>query len=119
MEGMEGGRRIPISEGFYIYFSSDGRAMFHGRKDFLVLDAVEHWLNANKNDCDYQLVTEWVEQRKRQMADDVERQRIRAKRKEINDSVDRAARGTRLDKDLVEIVRSTELAAKGIPPKED
>src|SRR5258708_36473119 len=116
---MESGRRLPICQGFYIKFSKSGHALNQGLEESEVLPAVIRWLQTHEGNKDYQLVEEWVQQKTKQVEEDLEVQRTRAKRQEINNSVDNAARGSKLNKDLIELVRIVTFQAKGISPKEE
>jgi hypothetical protein len=63
-----------------------------------------------------QFVEKWVEQKKKQVEEDVWEHKIRVKRGELSDSVDGAARESGLrDRDLIELVRAQTFKANGIP----
>jgi len=118
---MDSERRVPISKGFYIQMSADGHALHHGCDESMVLEAVESWLQRNKDHKDFALVESWLQQKIEQMKEDILRQYTRAQREEINKIFDKSARqsGLRDNKKLVELLREAAFKASGIPPKED
>jgi hypothetical protein len=112
---MDKRERIPISAGFYITFSKDGRSLSAGREESQVLPQVMFWLGMHDGDENYQLVEKWVEQKKKQVEEDVREHKIRLKREELSDSVDRAARESGLrDRRLIELVRAQTFKTNGI-----
>ena len=62
--------RIPISEGFYIGFSKDGRAISRGREETEVLPGVLFWFRRNEGGQNYQLVEKWIQQKMKQIEED-------------------------------------------------
>lgn len=111
--------RIPISEGFYIGFSKDGRAISRGREEPEVLPGALFWLRRNEGGQNYQLVEKWIQQKTKQIEEDADVQNIRVRRQEINDAVDKAARESALrDPNLIELVRTATFEANGIPQNE-
>ncbi len=112
--------RIPISSGFYIQFSKDGRAISAGLEESQVLPQVQFWLYAHQGEENYERVQQWYTQKSKQIEEDVQKQQIRAKREQIIDSVERAACESGLrDRKLIDLVRAETLKAHGIPQDED
>ena len=115
---MDSERRVPISEGFYIQLLKDGYAHHHGCDESVVLETVESWLRRNKDHKDFALVDSWLQQKIKQMKDDILVQYTRAQREAINETVDKNMRG-QPDKKIVEVVREKAFEVRGISPKED
>jgi len=108
------GERIPIATGFFIELNN-GRAINRSREESEVLPMVLFWLRTHPGDERYNLVEQWVEQKEKQIEDDVRERRINAKRDEISAVVDRAARESKLrDRELIEIVRTEVLKIHGL-----
>jgi hypothetical protein len=116
---MNSERRVPISEGFYIQLSTEGHALHRGCDESVVLPRVESWLQRNKDHNNFALVEQWLEQKIKQMQEDILGQYTRAQREEINEIVDKSARQSRLSKNLTELVREQAFKIRGISPKED
>lgn len=117
---MDSNSRIPISEGFHIYFSKDGRALSRGLEESLVLPSVLFWLRTHKGKENYLSVEKWVGQKTKQLEAETLRQQRHTTRAEINRSVDRAARESVLhDKELTELVRTEIFRLRGISEFED
>ena len=108
--------RIPISTGFHIRFSKDGRALSAGREETQVLPEVRFWLYAHQGHENYGRVQQWCTQKENQIKEDMQDQQVVVRRKQLNEAVDRAARESGLrDKRLIELVRAETFKAHGIP----
>jgi hypothetical protein len=118
---MNSERRVPISKGFYIQLSKDGHALHRGHDESVVLQTVESWLQRNKDHKDFALVEQRVQQKRKQLQEDILVQYTRAQREAINEMVDKNAResGLRNKKKLIELVREHAFKVRGISPKED
>lgn len=116
---MHSERRVPISEGFYIQLSPDGHALHRGCNESEVLQAVESWLQRNKDHKDFALAEQWLQQKIKQMKDDFLVQYTRATREVVNEIIDKGAHRSGLSKGLTELLREHALKARGISPKED
>ena len=112
-------RQVPISQGFYIQFSPDGHAFHRGCDESEVLQRVESWLQRHKDHKDCTLVESWLQQKVKQMQEDILVQYTRAQRKAINEIVEKNARKSGLSKKLTELVREHTFKLNGISPKED
>ncbi|HWQ52256.1 MAG TPA: hypothetical protein VN442_01140 [Bryobacteraceae bacterium] len=113
--------RVPISVGFSISFSIDGRALSQGKTVEVAIDFLESWMPTHVDDVKYALVEEWIRQAQKQIEEDRQLQKTRKKREEINASVDKALRENpeKLGKELSDIARRTTLEAHGILPEDD
>lgn len=113
-------QRIPISAGFFVYFSKDGRALSGGREEPLVLPEVLFWLRTHEGDANYESVEKWLRQKSEQLEVEVDAERARARREELNRLFDRAARTSRLhDKELKDLLRDDLFRRKGISQNDD
>jgi len=83
-------KRVPISRGFYIEFSNDGRAVNHGLPDDEVLAAVEDWLTKHLRHADHAFAEQWLQAKRKQAEEDRQTQFLRTQRQEINALVDRS-----------------------------
>jgi hypothetical protein len=112
-------QRIPISTGFFVYFSKDGRALSAEREE-PVLSEVLFWLRTHEGDASYESVGKWLRQKSEQLEVEAGAERIRASREELNRSFDRAARTSRLhDKELSDLARAEQFRRKGISQDDD
>jgi hypothetical protein len=102
-----GSKRIPISRGFYIQLSTDGRALSSGLPDDKVLPTVEDWLTTHEGHADHSIVEQWIQQKRAQVDEDSRLQEVRKEREQVNTLVDRAIRqsGTSLPKELKKVIR--------------
>lgn len=112
--------RIPISNGFYVKFSPNGRALSAGREEDEVLPEVLFWLRMNPGHQNNPPVQQWYLRKQEQIKEDLQQQRSRLEREKINKAVDRAARqsGCR-DKAMIELVREEVFRTRGVPQYED
>jgi hypothetical protein len=112
--------RIPISAGFYINFSKDGRAISAGREEGLVLPLVLFWLHMHPRHENYERVQNWCTQKQKQTEEESGTQRVRMARGQLNELIDRAARESGLrDKDFIELIRTDAFRRRGIPQNEE
>jgi hypothetical protein len=117
------GARFPISKGFSISFSADGRAHSHGKPGAEALDAVEEWLLTHAMHEKREFVEQWIKREREQIEADKNLQTARVKRAKIITGVDEVVRKSGLPKPLQKVVgdvaRSEALKARGIPEKEE
>jgi len=81
---------------------------------------VRFWQERHKAHPDYELVESWIQQKEKQMMEEIQTHKIRRKREEINLLVDKSARESGLrDRNLIEMVRAETLKFYGISQAED
>ena len=113
---MDRPERLPISAGFYLAFSKDGRAISSGRNDSQVMAEVSVWMETHEGHQNYSHVSAWVEQKSKQIEADALERRIVLRRDELHAAVDKAARESGLrDKNLIALARTATFKAFGIP----
>lgn len=112
--------RVPIAEGFRIWFSKDGRALHCGREEPLALPTVLSWLDMHPEHRNRELVERWALQKEKQIGQANLEQEVEAKRKALNAQVDRTARESRLrDPEMIEIARAEMFRIRGVPQGDD
>jgi hypothetical protein len=111
---------IPICAGTFIYFGKDGRALHGGGSEEEILQKVELWMGEHESHEKFRVVQAWLEQRQKQVAEAEEEFRVRTKREDLSQRVDKTLRKNAVrDKKLADVIRSAIFTKNGIPPQED
>jgi len=111
---------IPICAGIFIYFGKDGRAQHSGGSEEEILQKVESWMTEHESHENFRTVQVWLEQRQKQVAEAEQEFRVRTKREDLGQRIDKTLRKNAVrDKKLAADIRSAIFTANGIPPQED